>query len=158
MKREKHWKEQFKNARWGEYPARLNLRGLRLDDEGLRYVLKFIKGVNQLDLDENEISNESLQLLSPLEYVNELRLKDNAQLDDICIPFLANLKELSLLHLHGTSVTAKGAIALRSSPSLRTLFLSHHSSNTDADWNKLKDSLPQCRIIVDHREIHPSGG
>lgn len=59
-----------------EYYHHLDLRPFDdFDDDAFAYIMAKVKIVNMLDFNETEITNESIKLLTQLEYVNELRGK-----------------------------------------------------------------------------------
>ena len=110
----KYWNRRFGGltVNTEPYQHHLDLRRIDdLDDEGLAYVLTGVKGVTMLDLNETEITNESIKLLTGLEYVKELRVK-GCRLDDGCIPDLGKITSLELLHVKNTSVTIDGLLHL----------------------------------------------
>lgn len=105
-----------------------------------------------LDLNETDITNESIQLLTHLEYVNELRVKDCRYLDNGCINNLNQLTELVFLHLKDTQITIDGLLQLNQLQKLKTLMF----SATDVDGIKekllqLKTMLPQCEITINSK-------
>ena len=94
MRRSKELKaEKELKRRYGQlaesmepYYHQLDLRPFDdLDDDAFAYIMTKVKGVNMLDLNETEITNESIKLLTRLEYVNELRAKQCRNLDNGCI-------------------------------------------------------------------------
>src|SRR6187399_1195593 len=92
------------------YYDHLDLRFIDdLDDAGFAYIMARVKGVNMLDLNETEITNESIKVLTGLEYVKELRAK-GCRLDDDCIHDLNKITNLEFLHLKNTAVTIDGLL------------------------------------------------
>lgn len=75
-KDQKFWKRRLGNPGDMEpYYHQLDLRRIDdLDDIGFAYIMEGVKGVDMLDLNELEITNESIKLLTGLEYVKELPL------------------------------------------------------------------------------------
>lgn len=135
------------------YYHQLDLRPLsEMDDEAFAYIMTNVRGVNMLDLNETEISNESIKLLTQLEYVKELRLKECRHLDNGCIEFLGQLKELEFLHLKSTEVTIDGLLQLTILPNLKELMFS--ADDREAIKEKmiqLRAILPGCRFTVNSR-------
>jgi len=86
-KNKKYWKRRFGNFvdNIEPYQHHFDLRRIDdLDDEGFAYLIEHVKGVNMLDLNETEITDKSISLLTGLEYVTELRAKENYGLTDDC--------------------------------------------------------------------------
>jgi len=72
----KYWKRKFGNLadRIEPYYHHFDLRPFTdLDDEGLAYLLTNLRGVNMLDLNETSITDESIKLLTKLEYVTRAK-------------------------------------------------------------------------------------
>ncbi|HMO32701.1 MAG TPA: hypothetical protein PKE63_02325 [Lacibacter sp.] len=120
-----------------------------LDDDGFAFLLQNVKGVDLLDLDETEIGNQSIHLLSHLQYLKELRLKGCRNLDNGCCSFLNKLTTLELLHVKGTAVTIDGLLQLTNLSRLTTLLFS--ADDPDAIQEKiagLHELLPDCKLIL----------
>lgn len=138
-----------------EYWHHLDLRPIDdLDDAAFAYILTGVgaKGINMLDLNETEITNESIRLLAGLQYVKELRAKGCRRLDNGCIPYLDQVRELEFLHLNGTGVTIDGLLQLRLLTTLKTLLF--YDNNPEAIREKmlqLRELLPGCEFIVNSR-------
>lgn len=145
----------FVSGNQAEYWHHFDLRPIDdLDDEAFAYILTGIgvKGINMLDLNETEITNDSIKLLTGLEYVKELRAKGCRRLDDGCVPYLDQLRELEFLHLNGTGVTLDGLLQLRSLTALKTLlFYSADPENIKEKMLQLRERLPGCEFIVNSR-------
>ena len=96
----KYWKRRFGDLTaesMQPYYQHLDFRRITdLDDEGLEYLLTNVKGINMLDLNETEITNESIKLLTTLEYVTELRAKGMYGLTDACAEDLNKIKRSTL--------------------------------------------------------------
>ena len=87
----------------------LDFRSLEdFDDEAFAYVMMNAKGVNMLNLNESDITNESIQLFTRLEYVNQIRFKGCHLLNNDCVIHLNKLTTLRILDLVGTVVTIDG--------------------------------------------------
>ena len=120
-----------------------------LTDEAFAYIMKNVKGVNMLDLNETGITNESIKLLTRLEYVNEIRAKGCHKLDNGCIPYLNQLPSLTFLHLKYTGITITGLLQLTNLPELKELMFSADDVNLiEADMQQLKALLPGCAFTV----------
>jgi len=132
------------------YYHQLDLRRIGdVDDEGLAYLLTSVKGVNMLDLNETEITNESIKLLTRLEYVHELRLKGVHALDNRCIQYLNELPSLKFLHVTHTGITIDGLLQLTNLKALSTLLFS--ANDVDAIQHKilqLHGLFPDCDLVI----------
>ena len=157
MKNNKKWKHRFGdlNGKVESYCHHLDLRRIDdLDDEGFAYLLTNVKGVNMLDLNETEITNASIKLLTGLEYVKELQVK-GCYLDNDCVPDLNKIPTLELLHLKNTSVTIDGLLQLTNLANLRTLLFSADDVEAIKDkMMKLKVMHPSCEFVIDSKPYY----
>lgn len=153
----KHTNDKQLKRRYGQladsmepYYHHLDLRIFDdLDDEAFAYIMTKVKGVNMLDLNETEITNESIKLLTRLEYVNELRVKGCHKLDNGCIPYLNQLRSLSFLHLKYTAVNITGLLQLTNLTELRELmFSADEAEDIREQMRQLKRQLPGCLFTV----------
>ncbi len=154
----KYWKRRFGNIndKAEPYCHHFDLRRIDdLDDEGFAYLMAGIKGVDMLDLNELEITNESIRLISTMEYVKELRAKGCHKLDDGCIADLNKITSLEFLHVRFTSITIDGLLHLNKLTNLKTLMFS------DDDVEAIKEKLlqlkamhPACEFIIDGKPYY----
>ena len=135
------------------YYHHLDLRPLsELDDEAFAYIMKNVKGVNMLDLNETEIGNKSITLLTSLEYVKELRLKECRHLDNDCINDLNRLTELEFLHLKSTAITIDGLLRLTALTKLKELMFSADDLESIKEkMLQLRQQLPGCAFTVNSK-------
>ncbi|MGF2414620.1 hypothetical protein [Ferruginibacter sp.] len=146
----KYWKRRFGAAETTAYYHHFDLRPIPdLDDEGLAYLLTNVKGVNMLDLNETEITNTSIALLTKLEYVNELRLKGCTEIDNDCIADLNKITSLQFLHVKNTGITIDGILQLTALTKLTTILFSN-DDNKDVKEKMLllKAMLPNCSFAI----------
>jgi hypothetical protein len=146
----KYWKRRFGAIRTTAYYDHFDLRPIPdLDDEGFAYMLTNVKGVNMLDLNETEITNASITLLTTLEYVNELRIKGCIAIDDDCIFDLNKITSLQFLHVKNTGITIDGLLQLEALTKLtKLLFSAGDTENIEAKMLLLKNKLPDCSFVV----------
>lgn len=139
-----------------EYYHHLDFRPLDdLNDDGFAFLIDNVRGVNMLDLDETEIGNESINKITHLEYVKELRLKGCRNIDDDCISDINKLSSLELLHVKGTKITIEGLLQLRNLKNLSTLLFS--ADETEDLSNKiatLQNQMPNCKLIVNGTPVN----
>lgn len=151
-KQEKELKRRYGKLAEGMEPYyhHLDLRPLSdLDDAALEYILPKVKGVNMLDLNETEITNKSIALLSRLEYIKELRLKGCHNIDDDCIPDLNRITSLEFLHVRHTGITIDGVMKLQALTNLKTLmFSADEVESISQKIIQLKQVLPGCEIVI----------
>ncbi len=138
------------------YYHQLDLRAVdELTDEAFAYVMPNVKGVNMLDLNEAEIGNESMELLTKLEYVKELRIKGCRSIDNGCIDSLNKIKELEFIHARYTGITIDGLLRLTGHPNMKTLMF---SNDTGEDLREkmlqLKAIMPGCEFIIDAKRYY----
>ena len=147
----KYWKKRLGKIEYNSpYQDHLNLIGItELNDSGLAYFLKNLKGINMLDLNETEITNESILALSNLEYVNELRIKGCTDIDNSCITSLNKITSLKFLHIKDTNITIDGILQLHALTELATLLFSDDFNEVTNDkMMELKQMFPKCSFIV----------
>ncbi|GAA0881259.1 hypothetical protein GCM10009119_42290 [Algoriphagus jejuensis] len=133
-----------------EYYHHLDFRSWDdFDDDAFSFLMEKVKGVYMLDLNETEISNESIQLLTQLEYVKEIRAKGCHNLDNYCIPYLNQIPSLEFLHLKYTDITIDGLLHLTDLPNLKTLmFSSEDGEDIQEKLLELHGLLPDCELVV----------
>ena len=135
------------------YYHHLDFRSIEdFDDEALANELRNVNGVNMLDVNETDITNESIKLLTHLEYVNELRAKECRYLDNNCISDLNKLTSLTFLHVKSTAITIDGLLQLNNLQQLKTLMFSADDvAGIKEKLLQLKVMLPLCEIIINSK-------
>lgn len=135
---------------------RIDLRSVDdLDDASFANFLRHVRSVNMLDVNEAQISNESIRLMSTLEFVKELRAKGCHQLDNGCIPYLNNIKGLQFLHLRYTGVNIDGLLQLNKLDELTTLMFSADDVTAiEEKLLQLKMMLPKCELVIDAKRYY----
>ncbi len=125
-----------------------------VEDEHIEMMMQHVQSINMLDLDETEITNNSIELLTQLTFIKELRLKGCRYIDDRAIPSINNIKGLELLHIDGTSISLQGALQLAAHHPLRTLLIGvdEPEQHTD-DLTILANRFPDCNLIVNHKDF-----
>ena len=124
------------------------------NDAAFAYLMEKVKGVNMLDLNETDITNESITLLNNLEYVNELRVKQ-CNLNNDCADDLNKLTSLVFLHLKNTNITIEGLLRLKNLTNLKTLMFSADETVTIKEkLLQLKTMLPQCEIVINSKTYY----
>jgi hypothetical protein len=143
----------FLKADAAAYYHHLDLRLIDdLNDEGFALIVTHIKGINMLDLNETEITNTSIALLTSLEYVHELRIKGIEAIDNNCIASLNLIKGLTFLHLKGTSITIDGLLQLHPNPILKDLMFSdEENAVTSVKMVQLKTLFPACDFTINSK-------
>ncbi|WP_300690390.1 hypothetical protein [Chryseobacterium sp.] len=119
-----------------------------LNDEGLAHVSN-CRGIENLDLQDTEITNDGLQYLQNLKLMKYLRLKDNSQLTDDCIPHLMKLYYLQNLQIQETSITENGLKKLTALQCLDMLVIDVYDNNYKFDsLLQISRELPDCEILA----------
>ena len=125
-----------------------------VDDEQIEMMVTHVQSINMLDLDETEITNYSIQLLTKLSFIKELRLKGCSEIDDEAIPHINNIKGLELLHIDGTSISIKGVLQLSASHPLRMLLIGVDDPEQNLDHlTIIARRFPDCEFIVNHKSF-----
>ena len=157
-KNKKYWKRRFGNLtdNVDPYYHHFDLRQIDdLDDEGFAYLIATVKGIYMLDVNETEITDESIQLLTRLEYVTELRAKGIDGLTDACAEDLNKIKGLAFLHVKNTSITIDGLLKLKDQQNLKTILFS--ANDVEAINEKmllLKAMHPGCEFVINGKPYY----
>jgi internalin A len=93
--------------------------------------LSDLSGCEMLNLDETHITSHGIQELADSKTLSNLAIQHTA-VDDAAVPFLAQIKSLTWLHISGTRISGEGLISLRS-------------------------ALPQCRIDGNWEDLSSLG-
>ncbi len=84
-----------------------------LDLNNLKY-LSSIRGLRELKLDDVQLTNTAIKSIAQCQTLQRLWLPHNVALDDRCITYLRELKNLKLLDLRRTSISVRGIKSLSS--------------------------------------------
>jgi hypothetical protein len=119
-----------------------------LDDVGLEHVSR-VPTLENLDLQYTKITDAGLACLQHLPGLKVLRLKENAQLTDACIPHLLRLNALVELQIHETSIDQHGLDRLEAMKNLRHIVLDAYTGNYSFDMLlALSTRMPACTILA----------
>ncbi len=125
-----------------------------VEDEQIELMIQHVQSINMLDLDETDITNDSIELLTKLSFLKELRLKGCRHIDDDAMPHINNIKGLELLHIDGTSISLKGALQLADHHPLHTLLIGVDEPEQHTDeLTILANRFPDCQLIVNHKDF-----
>ncbi len=123
-----------------------------IDDDAVAYILKNVKGINMLDLNEALITDNTIELLTKLEYVYELRAKECYGLDDGCIEHLNYLTTLNFLYVKDTSISIEGLLKLTNLTNLKELFFTVKDEIfINEKMLQLKAQIPNCLFNVNSK-------
>ncbi len=112
------------------------------EDIGLLLPLK--KQIVWLDLGNRHITDKEMSNLAELTNLTRLHL-DHTAVTDSGMAALLNLKKLQYLNLVGTKVTANGISSLSSLTDLRAMYL-YKTSVTSGDWPELQKLFPEVSL------------
>ncbi len=122
--------------------------GSDLNDEGLSFLSNFIQ-IENLDLQETDITNDGIKYLKKLKNLNYLRLKGNTQLTNECIPHLTEIESLLNLQIQETSINQEGLEKLIILINLNDIVLNLWGNNFNYEkLLKLSINMPNCNILV----------
>lgn len=139
-----------------EIPTHLERVNFRIwnsvEDDEIEMMVTHVQSINMLDLDETDIANYSIQLLSQLSFIKELRLKGCRKIDDEAILHINHIKGLELLHIDGTSISIKGVLQLSTSHPLHMLLIGVDDPEQHQDeLTTIAQRFPDCELIVNHK-------
>jgi hypothetical protein len=125
--------------------------GSGLDDHGLKLVVKS-SAIDNLNLQQTRVSNEGLASLAQLKRLRFLRLKENFQISNECIPHILSLHALVDLQIHETSIDQHGLRKLVPLCNLRDICLDvTHSNYSFASLLEISGLMPKCTILAKGR-------
>lgn len=125
-----------------------NFYSSNLNDEGLAHVSNCSK-IENLDLQDTEITNDGIKYLKNLEFLQYLRLKGNTQLTDECIPYLTEINNLLNLQIQETSITEVGLKKLTVIKYMEMITIQVWNNNFTFDGLlKISCELPHCEILA----------
>jgi hypothetical protein len=150
------WAKYFNNPPAPEnipkHRDRLSFRSSDITDEEIGFVVTRISSINMLDLDDAYITSKTVEHLTRLEHLGELRLKGCTELYDDCVTYLTQLKGLELLHLVGTNITLEGLVGMHPLSDLKKLFISvDPKEKIEATMLRIREELPQCAFYINYR-------
>jgi hypothetical protein len=123
-------------------------------DDEIELMVTHVQSINMLDLDETDITNYSIQLLTKLSFIKELRLKGCREIDDEAIPHINQINGLELLHIDGTSISLNAVLQLGTSHPLRMLLIGVSDPEQHQDeLTKIAQRFPDCELIVNHKSF-----
>lgn len=149
------WGESLSNFNELSYLNQfLNLRSAtftntNLNDEGLAIVSN-CSMIDNLNLQDTEITNEGIQHLQNLYSLKYLRLKENFQLTDECVPYLIELDRLTNLEIQETSITENGLKKLTALEYLEKITIYIRDNNyTFEGLLQISSELPEdCELLA----------
>ena len=119
-----------------------------LDDVGLAHVAQ-VHTLENLNLQGTQISDDGLACLRALPNLRYLRLKDNPQLTNRCVPHLARLPRLVDLGVHETSIDQHGLEQLVGLGTLRGICVDvSYAKYTFDGLLALSARMPGCTILA----------
>jgi len=119
-----------------------------LNDEGLAHVSNCIN-IENLDLQDTEITNDGIKYLKNLKLLQQLRLKGNTQLTDECVPHHIELENLLNLQIQETSITEIGLKKLTVVKYMEMITVQVWNNNFTSDGLlEISRELPDCEILA----------
>jgi Leucine-rich repeat (LRR) protein len=125
----------------------------RYTDEGLKH-LKPLVNLEKLELNRTRVGDKGLPNLAALPRLRSLNL-NYTQVTDAGLDTIKSMAELRELSLDTGVITDKGLPALESMKGLRWLNI-YHTLVTERGQNRLRESLPGCRIVFDRDSAMPN--
>ncbi|GAA5096492.1 hypothetical protein GCM10023210_30310 [Chryseobacterium ginsengisoli] len=148
------WEESLSNFKELSYLKRFpnlisaSFTNSNLNDEGLAHVSNCSK-IENLNLQDTEITNDGIKYLKNLKFLQYLRLKGNSQLTDECISHLLELENLLNLQIQETSITEDGLKKLTALKYMENITIQVQSNNyTFEGLLKISSKLPDCEILA----------
>lgn len=141
-------------AKLNQFPklTAVSLNNTDLNDYGLKFVCQCPQ-IDNLNLQDTNISKIGIAYLVRLKKLLYLRLKENWQLENNCVPFLNRLEALQDLQIHETNIDHKG-IAQLELPNLQNLLINDAPSEILA---ALSRRMPECNVLVKGKAEYLNG-
>lgn len=112
-------------------------------------LLKNMQKLENLNLQETEITNDALKELITLPKLKILRLKENPQLTNDAIEYLIKIQSIEELEIHGTSIDQSGLNELLRKLSLNEVIISIYQDNYSyTELEAISRETPNCVILV----------
>ncbi len=154
----KFWQRHYRIEKLADIPH--EMKGIvsidsDLDDDFLFYVTSRVPIIRAFDLENTDITDEGVKLISIVKHVEKLELKDSRQITKDCLPYINNLRELKLLNLMKTCIKLNDVIVLKDLQNLKELYM---SSEESYEYNlekviQLKEILPSCITFVNYEML-----
>lgn len=121
-------------------------------DEHLFYITSRVPIIHSFDLENSDITDEGVRLISTLAAVKKLELKNSRKLTAASIQYIVKLKDLEVLNLMNMNASIDDLNILSGLPVLRALYLSQNmvSDNLTSELDNLQHNLPHCKIFLDY--------
>jgi hypothetical protein len=131
----KFWQHYYRIEKLADIPS--EMKGIvsidsDLDDDCIFYLTSRVPIIRAFDLENTNITDEGIKLISKVKHVDKLELKDSRQITKNCLPYINTLKELVLLNLMKTSIALNDVIVLKDLQNLKELYM---SSDKEDDYN-----------------------
>src|SRR6185312_11346952 len=117
---------------------------INITDADIKLLLPVKKQLTWLKLNDTNITDSSLQMISQFTNLTLLQL-NNTKITDKGLSLLKNLNKLQSLSLVGTKVTAQGILQLQPIKGLQSIYLYQTNVNKN-DWASLKKAFPKTEI------------
>ena len=151
----KFWQRHYRIEKLANIPH--EMKGIvsidsDLDDDFLFYVTSRVPIIRAFDLENTDITDEGVKLISIVKHVEKLELKSSKQITKACLTYINNLRELKLLNLMKTNISLNDITILKDLPNLEELYMSSEESD---EFNferviQLKETLPNCKVFINY--------
>jgi hypothetical protein len=151
----KFWQRHYRIEKSADIPQEMNAVlsiDSDLDDDYIFHVTSRVPIIRAFDLENTDITDEGIKLISKVKHVEKLELKDSRKITKDCLQYINHLKELTILNLMKTSITPDDVLVLKDLQNLKELYLSSDEDETyySEKANQLKEVLPDCEIYINY--------
>lgn len=144
------WESNFNIKRVDQIPEIIeSIKGIDSDhdDQFFEYLVKRVKTIRKIHLRCTFLTDAGVMLISQLQGLQELTLKDHRGITAKCLPCINRLTDLVCLDISKNSFDAEGVLQLDKLTKLKELIVS--SDNPDPLLrDKLEAHFPGCRVTV----------
>ena len=125
--------------------------GTQLDDRGLVHICQ-VSTIENVNLQDTLVTNAGLAHVAQLTQLQYLRLKENRQLTNDCVPHILRMTALVDLQIHETSIEQQNTKQQTALPNLQDLCVDVYNGNYTFDGLRdLSARMPSCRILAKSR-------
>lgn len=144
------WETNFNIKRIDQVPDVIEeIRGIdsEHDDLFFEFLVRRVKTVRKIHLRCTCLSDAGVKLISQLQGLKELTLKDHRGITAQSLPYINRLTDLVYLDISKNSFNAEDVLQLDKLTHLKELFVSTENPDTVLR-EKLETHFPGCRITV----------
>lgn len=156
-KEKNFWRDHFKVTSLTEIPSDIELFKAidsEMDDLFLFFLTSRIKIIKELYFKFTLITDEGVQLISTIQNLRRLTLREHKNITNESIPYINKLVDLEYLDILKTEITLEDIPGLCNLQKLKELYIT--SDNLDEEYllqhvMEMKELLPNCILYINYK-------